>query len=235
MKKTIRDPNGIRAILFDCNGVIADDEPIHLRLFQKVLAEESVPLTVAEYYKKYLAMDDRACFTQALKEHGQSASPKRVMELIDRKAEYYKKTIVKELKIFPGVKSFAHKHARRYTLAVVSGALRHEIDLILDRAGITPVFHAIVSARDVKRGKPHPEGYLLGYKLLNRLPLFRKNPLKASECLAIEDSIHGVESAQAAGMKCLAVTNSYSKKQLRHADAVVSTLVGVDLSRLRLR
>lgn len=234
MKKREKREPAIRAILFDCNGVIADDEPIHLRLFQKVLAEEGVPLTVEEYYKKYLAMDDRACFTQALREHGQSASQKRVMELIGRKAEYYKQVIRKELKIFPGVKSFVHRHARRCTMAVVSGALRHEIDLILDRAGITPAFHAIVSARDVKRGKPDPECYLLGYKLLNRLPPFKKSPLKAAECLAIEDSIHGVESAQAAGMKCLAVTNSYSRSKLRHADAVVSTLVGVDLEKLRL-
>ena len=224
----------IRAILFDCNGVIADDEPIHLRLFQKVLKEEGIALTREEYFKKYLAMDDRSCFTDVLKAQGLPHSPKRVRSLIARKADYYKEVIQTELKIFPGVKSFVRRHQGRYTMAVVSGALRHEIDLILKRGGIFPAFQAIVSSEDVKSGKPDPECYLRGFKLLNRLPIFKKNPLKSGQCLAIEDSVHGVESALEAGMKCLAVTNSYSKKDLHRADAVVATLVGVDIASLKL-
>ena len=232
LKKSV---SPIRAILFDCNGIIADDEPIHFRLFQQVMKEEGVDFTEEEYERKYLAMDDRACFRAVLKDRGQAASPARVKELIARKAAYYKKTIETELRIFPGVKSFVRRHQSRYTLAVVSGALRHEIDLILRRGGIRPAFVAVVSSEDVRNSKPHPEGYLLGFKLLNRLSRFKKHPLKASECLAIEDSIHGVEAALAAGMRCLAVTNSYKAEKLGKADYVVKSLAGVKVEKLTAR
>lgn len=224
----------IRAILFDCNGIIADDEPIHLELFQKVLREEGIVLTKKQYFQKYLAMDDKACFTHALKAHRQDASPARVKALIARKAGYYQKTIRTRLKIFPGVKSFVKAHRKDYHLAVVSGALRREIFMILKRAGIRRYFPVIVASEDVKNGKPDPACYRLGLARLNKLAGLKKNPLKAGECLAIEDSIHGVESARKAGMKCLAVTNSYARLDLHRADAVKHSLEGVRVWKLVL-
>lgn len=217
----------IRAILLDCNGVIIDDEPIHLRLFQKVLKEEGIRLTRKEYFKRYLAMDDRSCFKDALKRHGKPFSETILKNLIERKAAYYKKTIGREARIFPGVKTFVKGHAKHLPLAVVSGALRREIYWILKRAGIRLYISSIVSAEDVKNGKPSPECYRKGLAALNRLPRFRHCPLKARECLAVEDSIHGVEAAKRAGMKTLAVTNSYSRGQLSRAHIVVSTLLGL--------
>ncbi len=221
----------IRAILFDCNGIIADDEPIHMRLFQKVLKEEGVTLTKEEYFKKYLAMDDKACFREALKAGGKKPAKSYVRSLIARKAKYYKSVIKKELKIFEGVRSFVKHHHGKYPMIVVSGALRHEIQLILKRGKINRYFRGIVSSEDVKNGKPDAECYKKGLALLKRLPAFKKKPLQPSECVAIEDSIHGVESAQAAGMKCVAVTNSYSKAKLAHADLVVRSLKGLRIDK----
>ena len=223
----------IRAILFDCNGVISDDEPIHMRLFQKVLAEEGVHLSREEYYVKYLALDDRACFTQALQEHSKDFSKPKVQKLIDRKSNYYKATIQAEIRIFPGVQEFVKRHQTHYPMGVVSGALRHEIDLILTHANIISAYSVIVSTEDVKACKPDPEGYLLGWKLMNALPEFKKNPLHASECLVIEDSIHGVDAALKAGMKCLAVTNSYAAEHLTHAHDTVHSLKNVDVKDLK--
>lgn len=224
----------IRAILFDCNGVISDDELIHMRLFQKILKEEGIALPRNEYFKTYLALDDKTCFKKALEAHGQNASINKVQELVRRKGEYYKEVIKKELRIFPGVKSFVKRHQKKYILAVVSGALRHEIDLILEHAGIISSYSTIVSSEDVKKSKPHPESYILGWKRLNQLPQFKKNKLKAGECLVIEDAVHGVEAARKAGMKCLAVTNSYSNKDLKKADKVVSSLKGIQVDRLKI-
>src|SRR3989344_5229389 len=118
----IRELATIRAILLDCNGVIIDDEPIHLRLFQKVLKEEGIRLTRKEYFKRYLAMDDRSCFKDSLKRHGKPNSQPILKNLIERKAAYYKKTIGREARIFPGVKTFAKNHSKTCALAVVSGA-----------------------------------------------------------------------------------------------------------------
>lgn len=222
----------IRAILFDCNGVIVDDEPIHLKLFQKVLAEEGIPLTRKQYFEKYLALDDRSCFHDVLQLHGRPLSAKIVRDLVRRKAIYYSKTIQKEAKIFPGVKSFVAHHRQNYPMAVISGALMSEIRWILAHAGIRNAFSVIVSSEHVRRGKPDPQCYRLGLQKLGRLPEFRKTRLIPSQCLAIEDSIHGVQAAQSAGMKCLAVTNSYSRQELSHADWVVKSLSGVLVDRL---
>ena len=218
----------IRAILFDCNGIIADDEPVHLKLFQKVLKEEGIPLTRKEYFKRYLAMDDRSCFRDALKRHKRPHSENILDRLIERKAVYYKRTIGREARIFPGLKTFVRWHGKGLALAVVSGALRREIDWILTRAGIRRFISSVVSAEDVKNGKPDPECYRKGLAALNRLPRFRKRPLRARECLAVEDSIHGARAARRCGMKVLAVTNSYSRDRFRgRADLVVKSLVGL--------
>ena len=80
---------GPRAILFDCNGVIIDDEPVHLELFRKVLREEGVPLSRKDYFKKYLAMDDRSCFRHALLSRGKPAGPAAVRAPVARKAVSY--------------------------------------------------------------------------------------------------------------------------------------------------
>lgn len=222
-RKRIFSPS-IRAILLDCNGIIIDDEPIHLRLFQQVLREEGLPLSRKEYFERYLALDDKSCFRDVLRRYRRPATAGIVRGLIARKARYYKKAIVNEVRIFPGVKSFIRRCAKDFPLAVVSGALRHEIEWVLKYAGIRKLFRVIVSARDVKAGKPDPECYLKGFKALRRLPRFRAEALKASECAAIEDSVHGVQAAKAAGMKCVAVTNSYSRSRLKEADLVVKSL-----------
>jgi len=220
----------IRAICFDCNGIIVDDEPIHLRLFQKVLREEDITLTRKEYFKKYLAMDDRGCFKDALRTNRRPNSPKVVKELIERKAVYYKKAIRNEIKIFPGVKRFVKEHRGRMAFSVVSGALRREIEWILRSAGIRSAFQIIISSEDVKNGKPDPDCYLNAFKKLSKLPRFRKIKLLPKECLAIEDSIHGVAAARKAGMQCLAVTNSYPAKALHRASSVVKSLQGMRIN-----
>lgn len=223
----------IRALLFDCNGVIADDEPIHLELFQKVLKEEGILLTKKDYFEKYLAMDDRSCFRDALKLHQHNIKGNRIQKLINRKAAYYKKTIKNRLRIFPGVVSFVNKHKKEFTLAVVSGALKNEIKTILRSVKILQNFAVITSAEDVEKGKPDPECYLKTLKKLNEMPNFKNQPLKAFECCAIEDSIHGVKAAQAAGMKCVAITNSYSKKELKEAEIVLNSLKNVEIQNLK--
>lgn len=220
----------IRAILFDCNGVIVDDEPIHLKLFQKVLDEEGIRLTRQAYFQKYLALDDRTCFEDVLKTNGLSIAKKRIDELIQRKAKYYQKVIRKEFRIFPGVKSFVERQRKQYLLAVVSGALRNEIEWILKKSKMRQAFSVIVSAEDVKRSKPYPDCYQTALKKIRLLKNYED--LKASECLAVEDSIHGVEAAHRAGMKCLAITNSYSEKDLCKAEMVVKSLAGTHLENL---
>lgn len=220
----------LRALIFDFNGVITDDEPLHLELFQKVLAEEGLPLSEQDYYgKNYLGMDDRGCFEAVLKANGHSWTDPYIKNLIDRKASYYQQAIQNRLTLFPGAVDFVKLASERYPLAIASGALRHEILMILDHAGIKQCFTEIVSAEDVREGKPSPDGFVEALKRLNTHPSHSAQPILPGECLAIEDSPFGIAAARSAGMKCLAITNSYPAERLGEVHLVVKSLEGLTL------
>ncbi len=218
------------AIIFDFNGIIADDEPLHLEMFQKVLAEQGIPLFREEYYRSFLGMDDRDCFKAVLAARKRPADDELVNQLIAKKADCYAQAIKERLIIFPGVKELIGAAAAKYPLAIASGALRHEIEGILNAINLRAAFSAIVSAEDVRRGKPAPDCFVLALERLNQRP--SAAPIAAASCLVIEDSPWGVTAAHAAGMKCLAVTNSYPAGSLTEADHVVSTLEGLPLAAL---
>ena len=215
----------IRAVIFDFNGVLLDDEPLHFAMFREVLAEEGVTITADDYHTRYLGLDDRGCFEAALLDGGQSAGPARLDELIARKAIRYAEEAGKGLTFFPGAADCLAALAARWPLAINSGALRPEIEFALnlldrrDRVGV------IVSAEDTARCKPDPEGYLLALEGLRRLggPLADLAP---GECLVIEDSLAGIESAKGAGMWAVGVPNTYDADSLRRAgaDDVVASL-----------
>jgi len=207
----------LKAIIFDFNGIIVNDEPIHLAMYQKVLLEEGIKLSAKEYYTKYLAYDDRNCFEKILTRAGKSFSSDLIQELIKRKAVYYEAYMENHLCLFPYVKSSIKKLARKYPLAIASAALKDEIRWLLKRSGILSCFKVIVGAEDTKRSKPDPESYLLALKKLNQ-----NGKILPGECLVIEDSIHGVEGTRRAGMKCLAVSHTYPKSKLKNADLVIA-------------
>jgi HAD superfamily hydrolase (TIGR01509 family) len=211
----------LRAVIFDFDGIIADNEPIHLRMFQEVLAVRGISLSEEDYYATYLGMDDKGCFSTILALHKRPVDARIIDALIAEKTRRFTDTIQNHLVIFPGVVEFVEEAARHYPLAIASGALRHEIKLILEAAGIRKYFQTIVSAEDVTEGKPNPEGFL---KARERLREITGRKLEPPECLVIEDSLAGIEAARRAGMPCLAVTNTYPKEKLRDAHKVVTSL-----------
>jgi len=221
----------LRALIFDFNGIIVDDEPIHFELFKQVLAEEGIKLTEADYYARYLGFDDRGAFTAAYREHGRSLDEKLLARLIDRKTIYYQSEIRSKVRIFPGVEKLVTTLVPVLPLAVASGALRQEIETILSAAGLLKHFAVIISAEDVDHGKPEPEIFLKALARLNA-QVEDGHPIDAADCLVIEDSKEGIRGARQAGMKCLAVSNSHPAELLQEANAVVRSLEEVDLSLL---
>jgi HAD superfamily hydrolase (TIGR01509 family) len=222
----------LRAIIFDFNGIIVDDEPIHFELFRRVLGEEGIDLTEADYYVRYLGFDDRGAFTAAYREHGRLLDEQQLTRLIDRKAIYYQQVIQNKVRIFPGVRTLVATLAPSFPLAVASGALRHEIDTILSSTGLLDQFAVVISAEDVKHGKPDPEIFLKALARLNaQIP--DGHPIDAADCVVIEDSKEGIRGALRAGMKCLAVSNSHPPELLQEANAVVKSLESVSLNFLQ--
>ena len=222
----------LRAVIFDFNGIIVNDEPIHFRLFQRVLSEQGIPLTEEDYYTRYLGFDDRGAFIAGYRDHHRELTTAKLAELVERKAVYYQEAIRNHVEIFPGVKELVAALADTLPLAVASGALRHEIETILSTISLRGHFRAIVSAEDVQSGKPEPEIFLKALAALNSL-LDDQNAIAAADCLVIEDSKEGVRGARRAGMKCLAVTNSHSADLLSEASAIVESLKQVTLARLQ--
>lgn len=221
----------LRAIIFDCDGVIADTEPLHFAALKAVLAEEGIDLDKELYYREYLALDDRGCFIKAFSDHTAPLTPEKLSELIARKSAAVEPVMSAQLRLFPGAADLILTASRRFALAVASGALTREVELIVRTAGVRECFKAIVGAEDVTRSKPHPDPFI---EALKRINAGLTAPIVPAECLVIEDSFLGVQAAHAAGMRCLAVTNSYPREMLAGADLVVGTLEELPLGHLEL-
>ena len=215
----------LKAIIFDFDGVITDSEPVHLKMFQKALGEMGMSISNKDYYEIYLGMDDKGCFSTVLKSNGIEATPELIQSLIKKKTTYLMEYIKNDLFIYPGVVEFVESSKKDYLLAIASGALKHEIEFVLESAGIRSAFNVIISAEDVSEGKPSPECF---NKALEKLNGIRGQKIKPDECLVIEDSIAGIEAAKAAGMRCAAVTNTYKPERLAMADMVVKNLTEIN-------
>jgi beta-phosphoglucomutase len=222
-------PAAPRALIFDCDGVIADDEPLHLAAFQRALAPAGITIVRDAYYARYLGLNDREAVHLAFADAGIAASAEQIAAAVGAKANLFLDLVRAGTPIFPGVVPFVRAAAAHVPLAVASGALRREIDLILAQAGIAECFTTIVSSEDVREGKPSPEGFLLA---LARLRGSGSTELRASDCVVVEDSQPGVEAARRAGMRCVAVTTSHPRAALAGADVIVGSLAEVEWARL---
>jgi HAD superfamily hydrolase (TIGR01509 family) len=209
----------IRAVIFDFNGVLVDDEQVHFDLFREVLGNEGVTITERDYHDRYLGYDDRGCFEVALGDAGQRFDRSRIDALIARKAARYVAVAESGLQFFPGAADCLGTLARRWPLAIYSGALRPEIEFSLGRMDRRDRVAVIVSAEDTTRCKPDPEGYLLALDGLRSLRRADLRDLKAEQCLVIEDSRAGIISAKAAGMNAVGILHTYDDAELRGAGA----------------
>jgi len=213
-----------QAVIFDFNGVLLDDERIHLALFNEALAPLGYALSEAEYFDRYVGFDDADCFRHAVADRGGTLDDGEVARLIDDKAACYLARMERDPPLFPGAAAVVRSLARHHRLAICSGALRQEVEQVLAAAALTDCFAAVVAAEDVAHGKPDPEGYVTALAALNRAG---GAPLAADACLVVEDTVAGIAAAKGAGMRCLAVTHTYPRDRLGEADQVVTTLAEV--------
>ena len=212
----------IKAIFFDFNGVIIDDETIQMKAYQEVLRGHEIDLT-EEGYMSALGMDDRT-FVKAMFERAKKPLSNPVLETVLGAKTDLHRQMIEELPLFPGVLTFLKAASREFSIGLVSMANKAEVGYVFERANLTPLFSVIVTAEDASVCKPAPDCYLAGLTKLNeKRQSERKLPLLASECLAIEDSPPGIESARVAGMRTLGITNTVPAEALRAAGAEVVT------------
>ena len=220
----------LRAIVFDFDGVIADTEPLHFRGFRDVLAEENVTVSESEYYTHYLGYDDVGALRAIAADHGLTWTIDHVAELVMKKAARVEALERDVSVLFPGAEAAIRRAAEAVPLAIASGALDAEIRRVLDRADLTRYFAAIVAAEATPASKPAPEPYR---RAVARLAEAIGGGLRAVDCVAIEDSRWGLESARAAGLRTVAIASSYDPSELGGADLVLPDIDALDVDVLR--
>ncbi len=221
----------LQAVIFDFDGVITDSEMLHLRAFNAVLGRFDIEIEESDYFKNYLGLNDFECFTQVSSDENLGLREPQVRELIPEKNRVFNEMSATQSQIIPGVREFIDMlAANRVPMAICSGALMVEIELILNKSGLKDYFKTVVAADHVKRGKPDPEGFLLALENLNKVLAASYQP---DQCVVIEDSHWGLEAAVAAGMHPVAVTNSYGADQLQSAERVVENLSSLKIEDLR--
>ena len=215
--------NWPRAVLFDFDGVIVNSEPLHFQAFHEVLATEGIELTEEEYYRELIGFDDKGALRHVYQQRGIPLQPKTFLSLMAAKSEAMMDLIHrKQFSALPGVEEFVRGLWRDVPLAICSGALREEIEAMLEGISLRDCFGVIVAADDVTVGKPDPSGYLMTMQLVS--DKLKSVKLKPADCLIIEDAPTVIHSVKVKGFPVLAVATSYPPDKLQEADYVVQSL-----------
>lgn len=222
----------LKAVVFDFDGIIVDSEPLHYRAFQKVLEPLGAGYTWAEYIDKYMGYDDRDAFREAFRACGLPLSDERLLEVIALKASLFHEVASEGVSTYPGVVQLIKSISGKIPLAICSGALRSDIEPVLQMLSLSAAFDCMVTAEEVPVSKPDPASYRLAVEKLQQL--FPQSAITATETVAIEDTPAGIASANRAGLKVLSVTNSYPAEELHSADMIVGSLADMTLKDLTL-
>jgi beta-phosphoglucomutase-like phosphatase (HAD superfamily) len=205
----------IRAVVLDFDGVIADTEHLHFAAFRDVFAARGWTLDEATYFDRYLGCDDHGLVRDFARDNGLPLTDADRHRLVRDKGGLFGRQLASGGVLFPGARFTIETLSKRFRLGIASGALHHEIVTVLTADGLLPLFAAVVAADDVTACKPAPDPYLAAAAELGVEP---------AACVAIEDSVPGLEAARAAGMRTIAITSTSPAEALHAADRIVSSL-----------
>jgi HAD superfamily hydrolase (TIGR01509 family) len=207
-------------LLLDYNGVVVNDEPLHFAAFRDVLAGHGLALDEATYYADYMGFDDRSAFVEAWRRSDRTMTGELLRVLIEDKAQRYAGLTNGGVPLVPGAAAFVRAAAERWPVAIVTGALRREVNEGLAAAGLDRVVHTVVAAEDSRATKPDPAGHRLALEQL------RQRGDAPQRAVVVEDSLPGLEAARAIGAGCVLLATSLRPERLRGADAVWSDFTG---------
>jgi len=205
----------IAAIVFDFDGVLVDSEPLHLRAYQEVLEPRGISLLREEYYADYLGFDDHGVFRAISTARKWPIDDGEIRRLIREKTDVYEALLAAGSHLYPGAAESIKRLSASYPLGIASGAAKPEIQATLTSQGLDGYFRFIVASGDTAASKPAPDPYRRAAEL---------HGIPPHACVAVEDSRWGIESAKAAGLWCIGITNTYPLAELMDADAIISSL-----------
>jgi beta-phosphoglucomutase len=203
-----------RALIFDFNGTLSDDEHLMEAVTAEVLSRYGPAPTHQQYVDRLAGLSDEAMVRTWLGDRDDLAA------IVAERIDGYRRLAVDGSTIGPAMRAVVELAASLAPVAIVSGAARAEIEPVLEAAGIARLFTTVVTSDDVSHGKPHPQGYLIALRRLeSTLP-----GLAAGEVVVIEDTEAGVTAAKAAGMRCLGLVGTMPAVRLAAADEVIETI-----------
>lgn len=206
----------IQAVVFDFDGVLADSEPLHLRVYQELFEPQGIHIDRATYEARYLGYDDVGAFQKIAEDYSLMLGDEEIELLIETKSRRFQELVSSGNVLYPGATALVRRLGADWPLGIASGALRAEIELMLRGAGLLDAFAFIVSSGDTEQSKPAPDPYLRAAEL---------HAVPATSCVVIEDSHWGLVSARTAGMRTIAVTHTYPRATLAaDADVIVDSL-----------
>lgn len=219
----------LQAVVFDFDGVLANSEPLHLRAYQSVLSAHGLSLSAQEYYETYLGFEDETVFRELARERNLPVTEDWVTGLTAEKARSLQQLLRAASPLFPGAAAAVRAMAARVPVGLASGALRHEIVQVLEAEDLPDVFTAIVAVGDTPRSKPAPDPYARAVELIETAT---GNPLDPDCVVAVEDSLQGLASARAAGLRTVALATTYRPELLKEAALVLPDISCVTYDRL---
>lgn len=208
-------------MIFDFNGTISDDEPLLFRLLREELADAGVQLDRETYFGELAGHSDPEIIDRALELGGVEPTAALRSSILRGKIDRYKEAERIELTVSDDAAAFVREVAARVPVAVASGAVREEVEMVLELAGLVELFAAIVCIDDVEYGKPDPGSYLLAIAQLNEERGLHES-IVVGDVLVIEDSPAGVGAAKAAGARCAVVAGD--ERAEAAADFVIERL-----------
>jgi beta-phosphoglucomutase len=230
----------LKAVFFDFNGVIINDEDLHRDLVNELLlAENLLPMTAAEYQQFCLGRSDRICLQELFQHRARFLNEEYLQRLVRQKAQQYHRRLLSldPLPLYDDVRTFLERlFVQGLPLGLVTGAVRSEVLYVLERGELQGYFQVIVTGDDINTSKPKPDGYLLALQRLNEArgtadP--ESQPILAHECLVIEDTFVGIQAARSAGMSVVGIAHTYPYHFMqRTAHWAVDHFEQIDLERI---
>lgn len=202
-------------VIFDMDGVLVDTEGFQWQGWIEVLKPYGIGMSKDDYISKYAGNTGTFIEKELIETHKLGVDQGTLLKPKENIMLSFVKN--KEVRLMHYAKEAIDMLlSKGFRLGLVSGGLREEVDLKLEKTGFGKSFQATVSVNDVENGKPYPDGYLLGAKRLG---------LRPNQLVAIEDTAFGVVSAKSAGLSCIAIPNEYSIKQdFSKADQIFNNL-----------
>ncbi|HRH47225.1 MAG TPA: HAD family phosphatase [Panacibacter sp.] len=207
------------AIIFDLDGTLIDNNAYHIEAWKVFFKKIGRPWSDEEYKTQFNGKVNRDIFNYIFNRQLPAAE---LQEYTNEKEALYRELYAPDIVAIPGLLNFLNAmQDANIRMAIATSGIKVNIKFMFDHLPVQRYFEKVVDSDYVIKGKPDPEIFLTAASFVGAEPQY---------CIAFEDSVAGVRSAKAAGMKVAALTTTHTKEDLREADLVIKDYTEVDLA-----